>query len=102
MLAPDASPTSAGARSPRAARPWTSAVDGDMLRRLRCQRGLPKIGLADKAGISVSTVAKLEGEPGARARIHTLGLLAGALGVPLATIAPDLGPQQSQHDSEAS
>jgi transcriptional regulator with XRE-family HTH domain len=64
-----------------------------MLRHLRCERGLPKIGLADKAGISAATVAKLERQPGARARIHTLALLAGALGVPLATIAPGLGPQ---------
>ena len=42
------------------ARRWFTIVDGHRLRRLRNQRGLSQEQLADRAGISPATVARLD------------------------------------------
>ena len=69
------------AASTRSSQPQTFLLDGQRLRELRRQRGLSQEELADQAGISVTTVARLEqGQPNAPCRGRTLGRLARALG----------------------
>jgi DNA-binding Xre family transcriptional regulator len=97
-LPPPVSLASAG--SGRLARPQTTILDGRRLRRLRRERGLSQEKLADRAGISVTTVARLERQARASCRGRTLGRLAAALGEEPTTIAcpepdhgrPALGP----------
>jgi transcriptional regulator with XRE-family HTH domain len=64
----------------RPGRRWFTVLDGHRLRRLRCQRGLSREQLADRAGINPATVARLERQPSAPCRCRTLGRLAAALG----------------------
>jgi DNA-binding XRE family transcriptional regulator len=66
--------------SQAAADGWATAVDGTQLRRLRRARGLSQENLAWTAGIGITTVARLESEPGARCRYRTLARLASVLG----------------------
>jgi len=47
--------------------PHTFILDGHLLRQLRHQRGLSQADLADQAGISLTTVARLERQLHARA-----------------------------------
>jgi Helix-turn-helix domain len=63
-------------------------IDGQRLRQLRRQRGLSQETLADRAGVSVATVGRLErcGRPSCRGR--TLGRLAAVLGEHPAAIIP--------------
>ena len=49
-----------GTKSRRPAPPHTFIIDGHLLRELRRQHGLSQEELADQAGISVTTVARLE------------------------------------------
>jgi DNA-binding transcriptional regulator YiaG len=60
--------------------PHTFILDGHLLRQLRHQRGLSQADLADQAGISLTTVARLERQPHAPCRGWTLGRLAQAVG----------------------
>jgi DNA-binding XRE family transcriptional regulator len=60
--------------------PHTFVLDGRLLRQLRHQRGLSQAQLADQAGISLTTVARLERQLHAPCRGWTLGRLAGAIG----------------------
>jgi DNA-binding transcriptional regulator YiaG len=60
--------------------PHTFILDGHLLRQLRRQRGLSQAELADQAGISLTTVARLERQPHAPCRGWTLGRLARAIG----------------------
>ena len=64
----------------RPLQPQTFILDGQRLRQLRRQRGLSQEGLADQAGLSVATVARLERQTSAPCRGRTLGRLARALG----------------------
>jgi hypothetical protein len=50
-------PASAGSNR---ARPWIVVADGQRLRQLRRQRGMSQEALADRAGISVATVGRLD------------------------------------------
>jgi transcriptional regulator with XRE-family HTH domain len=61
-------------------RRWFTVLDGHRLRRLRRQHGLSQEQLADRAGISTATVARLERQLAASCRSRTLGRLAAALG----------------------
>jgi transcriptional regulator with XRE-family HTH domain len=70
---PDGEPTRAG-------QPQTFILDGLRLRQLRRQRGLSQEELADRAGVSVTTVGRLERQARAPCRGRTLGRLARALG----------------------
>jgi transcriptional regulator with XRE-family HTH domain len=58
----------------------TIALDGTRLRELRRQHGLSQERLADRAGLSLTTVARLESRPTSPCRGRTLGRLAAALG----------------------
>ncbi len=58
---------------------WTAVVDGDRRRELRCQRGLSEEELADQAGVSLSTVTRLERDQRPACRSWTLARLAIAL-----------------------
>jgi transcriptional regulator with XRE-family HTH domain len=67
----------------RAGRPdrwWITTLDGQRLRQLRRQRGLSQEKLADRAGISTATVARLERHLYPSCQGRTLGRLAAALG----------------------
>jgi transcriptional regulator with XRE-family HTH domain len=68
--------TSAGRPEQR----WFIVLDGKRLRQLRRQRGLSQEKLADRAGISTATVARLERHPYPSCRGRTLARLAAALG----------------------
>jgi transcriptional regulator with XRE-family HTH domain len=61
-------------------RRWFTALDGHGLRHLRRQHGLSREQLADQAGISPATVARLERQPAAPCRCRTVAGLAAALG----------------------
>jgi DNA-binding XRE family transcriptional regulator len=63
-----------------APRSWTTAVDGTRLRQARREHGLSQAELAGTAGISVTTLARLERQPTTRCRCRTLARLALALG----------------------
>lgn len=75
---------SAGSAQP--ARKWTTVLDGERLRQLRRQHGLSQEKLADRAGVSLTTVARLERQPRTPCRCRTLARLAAALGEHPATI----------------
>jgi DNA-binding XRE family transcriptional regulator len=75
---------SAGGAGPA---PWTTVLDGERLRQLRRQRGLSQEKLADRAGVSLTTVARLERQRSPSCRCRTLARLAAALGEHPATIA---------------
>lgn len=59
---------------------WTTAVDGARLRRIRRRYGLSQEQLAGQAGISLTTMRRLERQPTVPCRCRTLGRLAAALG----------------------
>jgi transcriptional regulator with XRE-family HTH domain len=65
-------------------------LDGERLRRLRLERGLSQRELADKAGMSQSTIVLLE-RRGRSERFHpsTVRKLSGALGVDAAQLLED-------------
>jgi len=71
-----------------AARRWMVIVDGQRLRELRLQGRLSQETLADRAGVSLATVGRLErhGRPPCRGR--ALARLAAALGEHPAAITP--------------
>jgi DNA-binding XRE family transcriptional regulator len=62
------------------ARPLVFVLDGQRLRQLRRQHGLSQQNLADQAGISLTTVARLERHPRTPCRGRTLARLAAVLG----------------------
>jgi len=65
-------------------------LDGERLRRLRLERGLSQRELADKAGMSQSTIVLLE-RRGRSDRFHpsTVRKLSGALGISAAELLED-------------
>jgi DNA-binding XRE family transcriptional regulator len=67
---------------------WTTVLDGERLRQLRQQRGLSREKLADLAGISLTTMARLERQDRSPCRSWTLGRLAVALNETPATFVP--------------
>jgi transcriptional regulator with XRE-family HTH domain len=67
---------------------WITILDGHRLRQLRQQCHLTRAELADRAGISSATIAKLERQTRATCRSRTLARLAAALGQPPAAITP--------------
>jgi predicted transcriptional regulator len=58
---------------------WTTVIDGQLLRRMRRQRGLSQERLADLAGVSLTTVARLERRSLQPCRTWTLCRIANAL-----------------------
>jgi DNA-binding XRE family transcriptional regulator len=73
---------------PRSAHRWTTVLDGERLRKMRRQRGLSQEQLADLAGISLSTMARLESQDRSSCRSWTLGRLAAALDETPASMTP--------------
>jgi transcriptional regulator with XRE-family HTH domain len=80
----------------RQARPWITVADGPKLRQLRRQQGLSQEKLADRAGMSVATVARLELQPRATCRGRTLARLAAALGEQPSALAAPTPPDHQQ------
>jgi transcriptional regulator with XRE-family HTH domain len=67
---------------------WFTVVDGTRVRYLRRQHGLSPAELAGQAGIGLSTMLRIERQPGRLCRTRTLVRLATALGQPPATLIP--------------
>jgi len=67
---------------------WTTNLDGPRLQRIRRQSGMSQEQLADRAGISAATVARLERQSQASCRGRTLARLAAALGEQPAALTP--------------
>ena len=67
---------------------WTTVIDGRQLQRLRRQHSLSQEELAAKAGISQSTVARLERHPCTTCRSRTLARLAATLGQEPTALTP--------------
>lgn len=59
---------------------WFTVLDGHQLRQLRREHGLSQERLAAAAGISLTTIRRLERQPAAPSRSRTLARLARALG----------------------
>jgi hypothetical protein len=55
-------------------------IDGNLLQRMRHGRGLSRETLAWTAGLGITTLARLEGQPRPRCRYQTLARLATVLG----------------------
>jgi len=83
--------TSTASTRPGAQR-WTTIVDGGRLRQLRRQHGLSQEQLATHAGISLTTIRRLERQPAAPCRGRTLGRLAAALDEEPARLTPATPP----------
>jgi len=78
-----------GDPTPCSPRPcWTTALDGVRLRQVRHQHGMSQEQLAGQAGISLTTVIRLERQPHASCRSRTLARLAAALGEDPAALTP--------------
>ena len=86
MSSPTVLPT-ASAGSNRT-RPWIVVADGQRLRQLRRQRAMSQEALADRAGMSVATVGRLERQDRPSCRGRTLARLAAVLGERPAAIMP--------------
>lgn len=71
---------------------WTTTLDGSRLRQLRHQHGMSQEQLADQAGISLTTITRLESQPRAACRCRTLSRLAAALGQPPAALTSSQPP----------
>jgi transcriptional regulator with XRE-family HTH domain len=71
---------------------WTTILDGRQLRQLRRQHGLSQEQLATHAGISLTTIRRLERQPAAPCRCRTLGRLAAALGEEPGRLTPAKPP----------
>jgi transcriptional regulator with XRE-family HTH domain len=71
-------------------------VSGDLLRQLRRLRGFTQEGLAERAGLSLSTVKKIE--RGGKAQIGTYHALARALHVRTSRLFDSAGPHLSRRD----
>ena len=74
--------------TPTRSQRWTTALDGNRLRKLRHQRGLSQEELAGQAGISLTTISRLEKLPQASCRPRTLSRLAAVLGKDPASLSP--------------
>jgi serine/threonine-protein kinase RsbW len=69
---------------------WIAVVDGLQLRRARRRCGLSQERLAHRAGVSLTTIAKLEREPRPRCLTQTLYRLADALDEHPSALSPQL------------
>lgn len=74
---------------------WFAVLDGVRLRQLRRQHGLSAAQLAGKAGIGLSTVIRLEGQPRRTCRTRTLVRLAAALEQPPAVLTSSGSPSHA-------
>ncbi|RKN38434.1 helix-turn-helix domain-containing protein [Micromonospora endolithica] len=74
---------------------------GDHLVRLRTDSTLTQEQLADRAGVSVETVKKLEQNARTSARIPTLRKLATALGVPTSALMGSAAQAQAMREPDA-
>jgi DNA-binding XRE family transcriptional regulator len=72
----------------RQAQRWTTILDGHRLRQLRRQQGLSQEQLAGQAGISLTTMRRLERHPASPCRCRTLARLAAVLGEDPARLTP--------------
>ena len=76
----------ATSRTPDRSARWTTMLNGTRLRQLRHEHSLSQESLAARAGLSLTTVARLERRPAGPCRVRTLARLAAALGEPPAAL----------------
>jgi DNA-binding XRE family transcriptional regulator len=76
---------------------WHAAIDAGQLRQIRLQRGLSQERLAWKAGVSLTTIGKLERRRQASCHVRTLALIAAALDVAPGTLVLGNGAQPVSH-----
>jgi serine/threonine-protein kinase RsbW len=102
--APSLPAPGAAGRGPRRDAWWLVTVDGERLRRARLRAGLSQQRLADAAGVSLTTVLKLESKSRARCRFTTMEQVAAGLGAhPQAiTAQPDDGRHWPESRATAS
>ncbi|MFI2712360.1 helix-turn-helix domain-containing protein [Micromonospora sp. NPDC018662] len=74
---------------------------GDHLRKLRTESTLTQERLAEKAGVSVETIRKLEQNERTSARMSTLNKLATALGVPTTALMGSAAQAQAMREPNA-
>jgi transcriptional regulator with XRE-family HTH domain len=87
MRSPSTQRKDAGARFTPDQR-WTTVLDSERLRELRRRRGMSQSELAEQAGISLRTLARLESQSSRPCRTRTLARLARALGEDPAVLLP--------------
>ena len=81
--------------TPTRAQRWLTTLDGHQLRQLRRQAGLSQANLAGRAGLSLTTIVRLEHSAHASCRPRTLGRLAAALGEPPAHLTPTIRQERA-------
>ncbi|WP_433688726.1 helix-turn-helix domain-containing protein [Micromonospora carbonacea] len=74
---------------------------GDHLRKLRTESTLTQERLAERAGVSVETIRKLEQNERTSARMSTLNRLATALGVPTTALMGSAAQAQAMREPDA-
>lgn len=82
LIVPDPNLAGMPRRSRSSIRPdryWITTLDGNRLREARIERGLSRDKLAAEAGVSPSTMARLEGQPTASCHRATLYRIAATL-----------------------
>ena len=84
--------------TPTRAQRWLTTLDGHQLRQLRRQAGLSQANLAGRAGLSLTTIVRLEHAPQTSCRPRTLARLAAALGEPHTHLTP--GPPAEEGASQ--
>ena len=85
---------------PGRAQRWTTVLDGTRLREARRRHGLSQEKLARRAGLSLTTVARLESQPMSPCRSRTLARLAAALAEDPATFSYAGSTADDQERSE--
>ena len=75
---------------------WITLLDGQRLRQLRHHYALTQTELAAKAGLSSTTITRLESSPRPACRCRTLARLAAALGTAPAALIPHPAGQPSR------
>lgn len=75
-----------------------SALPGDVLKRARLRAGLTQEGLADRTGLSIGVIKKLEG--GGTGRLETYHVIARTLGVRTSTLLDPAGPHHARRQDD--
>jgi predicted transcriptional regulator len=96
---PPVSPLVLAAREAKLPKPWLAVVDGDLVRKLRCDLGLSQKALAEHAKVSNRILNRIESEPSARCMPYIAGKLAMALDEDVTVIVRELVSIARKDDS---
>jgi predicted transcriptional regulator len=98
---PPTSPLVVAATQAGLPKPWLAVVDGDKVRKLRCDLGLSQGALASRAKVSRRKVKELESLPSGRCMPYIATLLATALNVDHTVIVRELVSIARKDDDDA-